>query len=33
MGHDRYRLIDTDHDDQEISCAQAVEHVVPFSEE
>ena len=33
MGHDRYHLIDTDHDDQEISCAQAVEHVVPFSEE
>ena len=33
MGHDRYHLIDTDHHDQEISCAQAVEHVVPFSEE
>lgn len=30
MGNDRYRLIDIDHDDTEITPAQAVEGVVPF---
>lgn len=30
MGNDRYRLIDIDHDDAEITPAQAVEGVVPF---
>lgn len=32
MGNDRYRLIDLDNDDEQVSCAQAVEHVVPFEE-
>lgn len=32
MGNDRYHLIDIDNDDAEISAAQAVEGVVPFSE-
>ena len=32
MGNDRYILIDTDHDDQPIRPADAVEGVVPFVE-
>ncbi|MBE5996388.1 MAG: DUF362 domain-containing protein [Lachnospiraceae bacterium] len=30
MGNDRYTLLDTDHDDAEITAADAVAHVVPF---
>ena len=33
MGNTRYRLVDIDHDDAEISLAQAVEGVVPFQDE
>ena len=30
MGNDRYRLVDIDHDDTQISLADAVKDVVPF---
>ena len=33
MGNDRYHLIDIDHDDKEISLAEAVKDVVPFGSE
>ena len=32
MGNDRYHLIDIDHDDKEITLAEAVKDVVPFEE-
>lgn len=32
MGNDRYRLIDIDHEDREITPAEAVKDVVPFQE-
>lgn len=33
MGNDRYHLIDIDNGDKEITCKEAVAHVVPFKEE
>ena len=30
MGNDKYRLLDIDHDDKEISTSEAVKDVVPF---
>ncbi len=32
MGNDRYHLIDIDHEDREITLAEAVKDVVPFEE-
>lgn len=33
MGHDRYHLLDIDHDDQEIPLSEAVKDLVPFDED
>ena len=33
MGNDRYRLIDIDNDDREITLREAVKDVVPFVRE
>jgi hypothetical protein len=33
LGNDKYKIIDIDNDDKEISAIDAVKHVVPFKKE